>query len=158
MDMNENKASILTAGDLLNATPMGRLESLLRTSATKKLGEKPFADITKLLEEKSKPKAAATPAPTPAPTPTASVETPTPTMNFDEGISRLRMMLGVLPANQRQKALPILIERMAKRLNPEDVEDFKTIGYGLLEEEEAKKDVLEKYLPVLLILSMMRSG
>ena len=154
MDMNEIKASILTAGDLLNATPMGRLESLLRTSATKKLGEKPFADITKLLEEKSKPKAAATPAPTP----TTSVVTATPTMNFDEGISRLRMMLGVLPANQRQKALPILIERMAKRLNPEDVEDFKTIGYGLLEEEEAKKDVLEKYLPVLLILSMMRSG
>jgi hypothetical protein len=68
------------------------------------------------------------------------------------------MMLSVLPANQRGKALPILIERMAKRLNPEDVEDFKTIGYGLLEEEETKKDALEKYLPILLILSMMRSG
>jgi hypothetical protein len=154
MDMNENKASILTAGDLLNATPMGRLESLLRTSATKKLGEKPFADITKLLEEKSKPKAAATPAPTP----TASVETPTSTISFDEGISRLRMMLGVLPTNQRQRALPVLIERMAKRLNPEDVEDFRTIGYGLLGEEDTKKDALEKYMPILLILSMMRSG
>jgi hypothetical protein len=154
MDMNENKASILTAGDLLNATPMGRLESLLRTSATKKLGEKPFAEITKLLEEKSKPKAAATPAPTP----TASVETPTPTISFDEGISRLRMMLGVLPTNQRQRALPVLIERMAKRLNPEDVEDFRTIGYGLLGEEDTKKDALEKYMPILLILSMMRSG
>jgi len=154
MDMNENKASILTAGDLLNATPMGRLESLLRTSATKKLGEKPFADITKLLEEKSKPKAAATPAPTP----TASVETPTSTISFDEAVSRLRMMLGVLPTNQRQRALPVLIERMAKRLNPEDVEDFRTIGYGLLGEEDTKKDALEKYMPILLILSMMRSG
>jgi len=154
MDMNENKASILTAGDLLNATPMGRLESLLRTSATKKLGEKPFAEITKLLEEKSKPKAAATPAPTP----TASVETPTSTISFDEAVSRLRMMLGVLPTNQRQRALPVLIERMAKRLNPEDVEDFRTIGYGLLGEEDTKKDALEKYMPILLILSMMRSG
>jgi hypothetical protein len=157
MDMNENKASILTAGDLLNATPMGRLESLLRTSATKKLGEKPFAEITKLLEEKSKANAPKS-TPSPTPTPTASVETPTPTISFDEGVSRLRMMLGVLPANQRQKALPVLIERMAKRLNPEDVEDFRTIGYGLLEEEDTKKDALEKYLPILLILSMMRSG
>jgi len=157
MDMNENKASILTAGDLLNATPMGRLESLLRTSATKKLGEKPFAEITKLLEEKSKANAPKS-TPSPTPTPTASVETPTPTISFDEGISRLRMMLGVLPTNQRQRALPVLIERMAKRLNPEDVEDFRTIGYGLLGEEDTKKDALEKYMPILLILSMMRSG
>jgi len=147
----------------IDLTAIGResnLERLLRGRLTEKIGEKPFANVVKTLENVTETKSAPKPATptTTAPAVTAGTPTATDALNFDEGVSRLRMMLGVLPAHQRRKALPILVERMAKRLNPEDVEDFRTIGYGLLEEEEPRKDALERYLPILLILSMMRSG
>jgi hypothetical protein len=78
-------------------------------------------------------------------------------MSFDEAFSRFRMMVGALPANQRQKLIPMLIERIAKRVKPEDVEDFKTMAYSLSGEND-NNDALGKYLPILLILSMMRGG
>jgi len=149
--MNENKASIITPSDLLNVKPKDKLEALLSERMTKALGERPFADIMKTLE---RPRTNS-PVSTPMSTPTPSVETP---LSFDEAFSRFRIMVGTLPAHQRQKMLPILVERMAKRVKPEDVEDFKTLAYGLLEENGNKSDVLERYLPILLILSMMRSG
>jgi len=151
--------AIHTPTDLLAVNRESNLERLLRGRLTEKVGEKPFADILKSLQNATETKSAPKPETPTATAPAVSVGTPTSALNFDEGVSRLRMMLGVLPAHQRRKALPILIERMAKRLNPEDVEDFKTIGYGLLEEEEeTKKDALERYLPILLILSMMRGS
>jgi len=156
--------AIVTPSDLLAISRENNLERLLRGRLSEKIGEKPFMDILKNLQNASetntsKPAPSVPKPETPKATaPAFSFETPTPTMSFDEGVSRLRMVLGVLPAHQRRKVLPILVERMAKRLIPEDVEDFKTIGYGLLEEEETKRDALERYLPILLILSMMRSG
>jgi hypothetical protein len=148
LKMNENKSSIITAGDLSNVTPVSRLEGLLRSSVMKKLSEKPFENIMKTIERRPTANTSTT-------TPTLSTEPP---LNFDEAFSRFRIMLGILPAHQRQKMLPILVERMAKRVRPEDVEDFKTLAYGMLEENGNKSDVLERYLPILLILSMMRSG
>jgi hypothetical protein len=154
--MNEEKLSIITPADLMNATPYGRLEALLRSSFNKTIGERPFAEIMQSTEKKSNAKNSNTKSP--QQTPMVFVETTSAGMSFDEAFSRLRMLLGALPSRQREKLLPILVERIAKRVKPEDVEDFKTLGYSLQEERENKDDILKTYLPILLIFSLLRSN
>jgi len=147
--MDENKP-ILTVSDLLKAVPREKLEELIREKKTEEADEKSFLDTIKTLEQRP-----STSGSTPMSSPTVFTEEP---LELDQAFSRLRIMWGALPAHQRQKMLPILVERMAKRVRPEDVEDFRSLAYSLMEESETKSDVLERYLPILLILSMMRSS
>jgi hypothetical protein len=164
--MSANNAPIITPSDLSAISGNSGLREFLRSNFAKKTLDRPFEDIMKTLQSTSntttsKPTASATTSSakqtTSTATPTVAVETPSPAMGFDEAFSRLRMMLGALPESQRQKMLPFLIERISKRVKPEDVEDFKTLAYSL-GEDNSNSNAFEKYLPILLILSMMRGG
>ena len=120
---------------------------------------KPFADIVGKTQKSQTPAAkSASTAPTPAPTP-APMSTPVSGgLTFDEAFTRLRMLLGTIPQKSRQAMLPILVERMSRRLSdPADREDFRTLGMSLLDTQQ-ESDAFQKYMPILLILSMMRSG
>jgi hypothetical protein len=79
-------------------------------------------------------------------------------MSFEEAFTRLRMLLATIPEKNRQAMLPLLVERIGKRIaDPTDREDFQTLAMSL-QENQQNSDVLQKYLPIILILSMMRGG
>jgi len=134
----------------------GRVISFGGTRKSETPAAKPLFDIT---TPTAKPTSSA-PSQTAASAPT-STPTSTPVsggMTFDEAFTRLRMLLGTIPQKSRQAMLPILVERMSRRLSdPADREDFRTLGMSLLDTQQ-ETDALQKYMPILLILSMMRSG
>jgi hypothetical protein len=79
-------------------------------------------------------------------------------MTFDEAFTRLRMIWASIPAKNRQMMLPVLVERLSRRIaDPMEREDFRTIAMSL-EEIQQNDDVIQKYLPIILILSLMRGG
>jgi hypothetical protein len=147
-----NEKSFFTAEDLAKASLPKFAENITK---------KPFADIISKIQKSETP--TAKPAST-VPTPTAtSTPTSTPTavgsnMTFDEAFTRLRMIWASIPEKSRQTMLPVLVERLSRRIaDPTDREDFRTLAMSL-QENQQNGDALQKYLPLILILSMMRGG
>jgi len=120
---------------------------------------KPFADVVGRIQKSQTPAAkSASAVPTSPPT-SPPMSTPVSGgMTFDEAFTRLRMLLGTIPQKSRQSVLPVLVERMSRRLSdPADREDFRTLGMSLLETQQ-EGDGFQKYMPILLILSLMRNS
>jgi len=154
--MNDDKP-IITAEDLLRVRlpkVAGRVISFGGTRKSETPAAKPLFDIT---TPTAKPTSSA-----PPPTAASAPSVPTPTasggMTFDEAFTRLRMIWASIPQKNRQAMLPILVERLGRRIaDPADREDFRTLAMSL-EEAPQEGDALQRYMPLLLILSMMRSG
>lgn len=123
--------------------------------------KKPFADIISSIQNTSTPTAkpaSSTPTTTATSTAVSTPTAPTANMSFEEAFTRLRMLLATIPEKNRQAMLPLLVERIGKRIaDPTDREDFQTLAMSL-QENQQNSDVLQKYLPIILILSMMRGG
>jgi hypothetical protein len=147
---------------VMNDKSLFTVEDLAKASLPKfaeNITKKPFADILSNLQKSQTPTAnPATTAPTPTPPATSTPPTLGSNMTFDEAFTRLRMIWASIPEKSRQTMLPVLVERLSRRIaDPTDREDFRTLATSL-EETQQNNDALQKYLPIILILSMMRGG
>jgi hypothetical protein len=145
-----NNSSFFSVEDLAKASLPKFAEAIVK---------KPFADVFSNLQKSQTPTAkSTTTAPTPTPPATSTPPTLGSNMTFDEAFTRLRMIWASIPEKSRQTMLPVLVERLSKRIaDPTDREDFRTLAMSL-QETQQNGDVLQKYLPIILILSMMRGG
>jgi len=97
--------------------------------------------------------------PLPTETKASAPITPTQTtgMAFDEAIAKLRVMFASIPSNKRKELIPLVIEKMKPKVNPEDRDAFETIGLSFIPSEQDETDnMLKRMLPIMLIMSMLR--
>jgi hypothetical protein len=144
------KPTFITVEDLIRASLPKFAENIIR---------KPFEDIISRIQQPQTPTAKpASSSPTPTATATSVSTSPFGNMTFDEAFTRLRMIWASIPAKSRQAMLPVLVERLSRRIaDPMEREDFRTIAMSLAEIQQ-NDDVMQKYLPIILILSLMRGG
>ena len=155
--MAMSNGSFITVEDLVKAAlpkVAGRVINFGGTQKSAAPAAKPLFDIS---TPTAKPTSSA-----PPPTAASAPSVPTPTasggMTFDEAFTRLRMIWASIPQKNRQAMLPILVERLGRRIaDPADREDFRTLAMSL-QETPQEGDALQKYMPLLIILSLMRSG